>query len=142
MVFDLRRYQSTALDNLRSALARKTRLVLLYSPTGSGKTEMGMAMIRGAVGKGKRVAFIANRVELIAQASRRFLAAGIPHGILQGQNTIALDSQVLICSIQTVAKRGLPRLPRGSGAHSCDRSPCKGQGCTNADLACQAGHFA
>lgn len=108
MAFDLRPYQSAALDNLRSALARKSRLVLLYSPTGSGKTEMGMAMIRGAVGKGKRVAFIANRVELIAQASRRFLAAGIPHGILQGQNTIALESQVLICSIQTVAKRGLP----------------------------------
>lgn len=108
MAFDLRPYQSAALDNLRTALARKKRLVLLYSPTGSGKTEMGMAMIRSAVSKGKRVAFIANRVELIVQASRRFMAAGIPHGILQGQNTTALDSQVLICSIQTVAKRGLP----------------------------------
>ena len=103
----LRGYQEQALAKLRSALARNRRVVL-HSPTGSGKTEMGMAMIRGAVGKGKRVAFIANRKELVRQASRRLDAAGIAHGILQADNTRSLDARVLVCSIDTVHRRGLP----------------------------------
>jgi superfamily II DNA or RNA helicase len=81
---------------------------MLYSPTGSGKTEMGFAMILGAQAKGRRVAFIANRKELVNQASRRLTVAGISHGILQAENTRNLDARVLVCSIDTVARRGLP----------------------------------
>ena len=104
----LRPYQSQALDKLRSALSRKAKRVMLYSPTGSGKTEMGFAMIQGALAKGKRVVFIANRKELVSQASRRLTAAGIAHGILQADNTRNLDARVLVCSIDTVHMRGLP----------------------------------
>ena len=104
----LRGYQEHALDKLRSALARGLRRVMLYSPTGSGKTEMAFAMIQGALSKGKRVAFIANRKELVGQASRRLTRAGIAHGILQAENTRSLDAKVLVCSIDTLARRGLP----------------------------------
>ena len=41
----LRPYQSAALEQLRSALARGNRRVMLYSPTGSGKTETAFGMI-------------------------------------------------------------------------------------------------
>ena len=44
----LRPYQSAALEQLRSALARGHRRVMLYSPTGSGKTETAFGMIHGA----------------------------------------------------------------------------------------------
>lgn len=54
----LRPYQSAALEQLRSALARGNRRVMLYSPTGSGKTETAFGMIQAAIAKGKRVAFI------------------------------------------------------------------------------------
>jgi len=103
----LRGYQEGAIGKLRSALARNRR-VLLCSPTGSGKTEMGFAMILGAMAKGRKVVFIANRKELVRQASRRLDAAGIAHGILQAENTRSLDAKVLVCSIDTVHRRGLP----------------------------------
>ena len=104
----LRGYQEQALQNIRSALAGGSRRVMLYSPTGSGKTEMGFAMILGAMAKGRKVVFIANRKELVRQASRRLDAAGIAHGILQADNTRSLDARVLVCSIDTVHRRGLP----------------------------------
>ena len=104
----LRGYQEGAISKLRSSLARGLRRLMLYSPTGSGKTEMAFQMILGALAKGKRVAFIANRKELVGQASRRLTRAGIPHGILQAENTRSLDARVLVCSIDTVHRRGLP----------------------------------
>lgn len=104
----LRGYQEGAIAKLRSALAGGSRRVLLYSPTGSGKTEMAFVMVVGAVAKGRKVVFIANRKELVRQASRRLDAAGIAHGILQAENTRGLDAKVLVCSIDTVHRRGLP----------------------------------
>lgn len=104
----LRPYQSTALDALRSSLARGNKRVMLYSPTGSGKTVTAEAMIRGAVAKGKRVAFIANRKQLVGQASAHLTRAGILHGILQADNTRSLDARVLVCSIDTIHARGFP----------------------------------
>lgn len=104
----LRAYQEGAIGKLRSALARGARRVLLYSPTGSGKTEMAFVMIVGALAKGRKVMFIANRKELVRQASRRLDAAGIAHGILQAENSRSLDAKVLVCSIDTVHRRGLP----------------------------------
>lgn len=104
----LRPYQDRGLNFIRSFLARGVRRVLLYSPTGSGKTTMAEAMIRGAIAKGGRVMFIANRRQLVAQASAHLTRAGIPHGILQAENTRSLDARVLVASIDTVAIRGVP----------------------------------
>lgn len=86
----------------------RNRRIFLYSPTGSGKTEMAFCMIEGALAKGRKVVFIANRKELVRQASRRLAAAGIHHGILQAENSHSLGAKVLVCSIDTVHRRGLP----------------------------------
>jgi superfamily II DNA or RNA helicase len=67
-----------------------------------------MAITKGSVSKGKRIAFLCNRIHLVEQASRRFTRAGISHGIIQGENTTRTYENVLIASIQTVARRGLP----------------------------------
>jgi superfamily II DNA or RNA helicase len=69
-----------------------------------------MALVRGAVAKRKRVAFLCNRVHLVEQTSRRFTRAGIAHGIIQGENTTRVYENVLVASIQTVARRGLPEV--------------------------------
>ncbi|MFC0131401.1 DEAD/DEAH box helicase [Massilia eurypsychrophila] len=104
----LRPYQANAVQNLRLALAGGVLRLMLCSPTGSGKTEIGMALVKGARAKHKRVAFLCNRVHLVAQTSRRFTRSGIAHGIIQGENTARIYENVLVASIQTVAKRGLP----------------------------------
>lgn len=106
----LRPYQSAAVQNLRLSLARGVLREMLCSPTGSGKTEIGMALVRGARAKHKRVIFLCNRVHLVEQTSRRFRKAGISHGIIQGENTARLYEHVLVASIQTVARRGLPKV--------------------------------
>lgn len=104
----LRPYQEQALARLRASLAGGNRRVMLYSPTGSGKTEMAFAMIQGALAKGRRVIFVANRKELVGQASRRLTRAGIAHGVVQAENTRDLHQPVLVCSVDTLARRGLP----------------------------------
>ena len=105
---NLRPYQTTSIQELRQGVAKKIKRQVLMSPTGSGKTEIAMAVIYGAVLKGKRVVFLCNRINLVNQASRRFYKAGISHGIIQGSNTRQTDKQVIIASIQTVAKRAMP----------------------------------
>lgn len=104
----LRPYQARAVQGLRTGLAGGVRRQILCSPTGSGKTEIGLALVKGAIAKGKRVAFLCNRIHLVSQTSRRFTKAGVAHGIIQGSNTTRIYENVLIASIQTVAKRGLP----------------------------------
>ena len=104
-----RPYQLLAVQNLRSSLAGLSR-VMLYSPTGSGKTEIAMMLVKGAMAKGKRIAFLCNRVHLIEQTSRRFTKSGIDHGIIQGANTARTYEHVLVASIQTAARRGMPEV--------------------------------
>lgn len=101
----LRDYQEHLVAGCRNAMRTCKRLVA-YLPTGGGKTAVGTAIIQMAIEKGKRVAFICNRVQLIQQTSDAFDQAGIAHGILQGANTRGLDSDVLVCSIQTIRARG------------------------------------
>ena len=108
MSFEARAYQAEAVQNLRSGLAEGFKRQMLSSPTGSGKTEMGMILVRGAIGKGKRVGFLCNRIHLVGQTSQRFFRAGINHGVIQGSNTTRTYENVLVASIQTVAKRGMP----------------------------------
>ena len=103
---NLRDYQLRAIEAARNETRRGVKRMVVYSPTGSGKTVIAEAIIRSAMARGKRVAFIANRIDLVAQTSRRM--AGIPHGVIQGQNTWGVDEALVICSIQTVARRGMP----------------------------------
>lgn len=108
MAFEAREYQTGAVQNLRAGLASGYRRQILSSPTGSGKTEIGMILVRGAVAKGKRVGFLCNRINLVGQTSSRFFRAGISHGVIQGSNTSRTYENVIVASIQTVAKRGMP----------------------------------
>jgi superfamily II DNA or RNA helicase len=106
----LRPYQALAVQNLRQSLARGAGRLMLCSPTGSGKTEIGMALVKGARSKHKRVAFLCNRIHLVNQTSRRFAKSKISHGVIQGENTRNIYEPVLVGSIQTVARRGLPEV--------------------------------
>lgn len=104
----LRPYQIEAVAALRAAMKGGARRVILSSPTGSGKTETAMEVIRGATEKNRRVVFLANRVHLVEQTSRRLRKAGIDHGVIQAENSRAEYLPVIVASIQTVAKRGMP----------------------------------
>lgn len=108
MTFSLRPYQLDAEQQARTALAGGKRRVVLYLPTGGGKTLTATSIISKATAKGRRVVFVANRKQLVAQTSAVLHRYGIEHGILQAENTCRLDARVLVASIDTIHVRGLP----------------------------------
>lgn len=108
MSFELRAYQSDAEQNTRLALARGCKRVVMYLPTGGGKTLTATSIIQKAIAKGRKVVFLANRKQLIVQTSAVLTRYGIDHGILQAENTCRTYERVLVASIDTVHVRGLP----------------------------------
>jgi superfamily II DNA or RNA helicase len=62
-------YQSAAITAARQLVLAGKRRVLLVSPTGSGKSTIGAWIAKGAVHRGKRVAWFAHRTELRDQAA-------------------------------------------------------------------------
>jgi type I site-specific restriction endonuclease len=60
---ELRNYQVEAIAQLRLAIAKGNRCVVLQMATGSGKTTVASEMIRRANEKGKKCLFLADRIE-------------------------------------------------------------------------------
>jgi superfamily II DNA or RNA helicase len=106
----LRPYQARDIERLRAAYAAGARAVCYCLPTGGGKTVVFAYVTEGAVDKGRRVAVIAHRRELVRQAADKLAWAGVPHGILAAGLDRDHDAPVLVMSVQTAARR-LDRLP-------------------------------
>ena len=106
MGFTLYPYQEQALEALRAGIRSGHQRQILCLPTGAGKTVLAAGMIEAAVAKGKRVAFICDRVALIEQTCLRLSEAGIEHGIVAGDLTRAETHPILVYSAQTLAIRG------------------------------------
>lgn len=105
----LRDYQMDAVEKARDAIRSGAKNILIVAPTGSGKTVIGSHLIYESSAKGKRSAFVIDRLSLLGQTSETFDRYGIDHGIIQGGNWRFKPSlPVQICSIQTVAKRQWP----------------------------------
>lgn len=103
---NLRPFQLDAVQNLRNEIKLRRRSILLVSPTGSGKTVIAAHMIEQAVRKGKRIYFLAHRVELIEQCSAKLDALEIDHGVIMANHSRRrpwLDVQV--ASVPTLARR-------------------------------------
>jgi superfamily II DNA or RNA helicase len=106
----LRDYQLELTADVHRAFDDSIRRVMLYCPTGGGKTEMGMHLVSQELDAGGRPLWLANRIDLIEQTSGRFERAGIAHGILQGQHYKTDRMQpAQIGSIQTVIRREISR---------------------------------
>jgi superfamily II DNA or RNA helicase/predicted nucleic acid-binding Zn ribbon protein len=65
----LRPYQLTAVDEIRGAFKQSKRVVLCL-PTGAGKTVVFSEIVRRVLEKGRRVAIITHRRELLSQAGK------------------------------------------------------------------------
>lgn len=104
----LRDYQAGSIDQARAMLKAGIKRVMIYAPTGAGKSVISAAIIESAAARGKSVAWICNRIELVNQAANHLRLAGVDCGIMQGENSRAEYLPVVVCSIQTIAKRGAP----------------------------------
>jgi DNA repair protein RadD len=83
---------------------------MLQAPTGFGKTLLAAHIIRRALDRGKRVAFVVPALSLIDQTVAALEAEGISCiGVMQGiHERTDRDQPVQVCSIQTIARRKRP----------------------------------
>lgn len=110
----LRPYQERAIADLRSTFASGKRAPCLVLPTGAGKTVVAAAIIRAAVQRGKRLLFLAHRVELIEQTVNKLEAAGVTNvRMIRAAHDLGdPTAPVVVASIPTlVSKRWRDRLP-------------------------------
>jgi DNA repair protein RadD len=108
----LRPHQERALAALRASLAAGKRRPMLQAPTGFGKTLTAAHIIRRALDKGKRVAFVVPRLSLIDQTVEAFWQEGVRAvGVMQGQHPLTDGEQpVQVVSAQTLGRRSRPKV--------------------------------
>ena len=104
---ELRPQQVATLQKLREGFAQGHRSLMLYGPTGFGKTELAIALMAAADAKGRRSAMVLDRIVLCNQTSARLDKYGIGHGVMQaGHWRYRPYERIQICSAQTLEKRG------------------------------------
>ena len=107
----LRPYQRADIEKLRDQFRQGKTAPLYQLSTGGGKTVVFGDIVRSAAAKGTRVLVLAHRRELVKQASDKLTWAGVAHGIIAAGLDRDHGAQVLVASIQTVARR-LATLPQ------------------------------
>lgn len=101
----LRDHQVNVVSSLREAM-KSQRSVVLYGPTGFGKTECAIHIMQGVISGGRRVAMVMDRIVLCNQTSERLDKYGVPHGVLQsGNKRYRPHEPVQICTVQTLEAR-------------------------------------
>ena len=108
----LRDYQLSDINAIRSEIKNGQRRVLYCLPTGGGKTVVASEIIRLASERGKRIYFVAHRMELISQTSAKLDEMGVDHGVIMaGHARVRPDLPVQVVSIQTAIRRAMPWRP-------------------------------
>jgi superfamily II DNA or RNA helicase len=107
MSLNLRSYQEQTLIALREGFAKGKRAQILYAPTGAGKTEMAIELMRATKAKGNKAAMLLDRIVLCDQTSKRLEKYQIDHGVMQaGHWRYRPYEPIQVCSAQTLEKRG------------------------------------
>jgi DNA repair protein RadD len=104
---DLKLYdhQEDLVSKIREAWTQYRR-VMLWLPTGGGKTELSVALADLEHIRGGTVLFVVERKTLCAQAASRFRKYGHEPGILRGEDTsLSGFESVVVASVQTIASR-------------------------------------
>jgi superfamily II DNA or RNA helicase len=107
--FELRDYQKQAISRTYRLIRSGIRSVLLVAPTGAGKTCIGSRIVNDAVSRGRRVLFLVHRDPLVPQTQSELLTYGIEAGIIKAGYRENRELPVQIASIQSLARRDLPR---------------------------------
>lgn len=104
----LRDYQDESVKRLRAAM-RRSRRVILQSPTGSGKTVTAAYMVARAQERGLSSNLVVHRRELVKQISEALWSAHVRHGFIAAGRTMTKDD-VHVSSVQTLVRR-MDRVP-------------------------------
>ena len=105
-MLQLREHQALAIQKLEEGFAEGHNRQLLYGPTGVGKTECAIAIMREYAQRYQRSAMVMDRVVLVEQTSLRLGKYQIDHGVMQASHWRYRPSErIQVCSIQTLSRR-------------------------------------
>ncbi len=106
MELDLREHQLRVIELLREGFKKGHRTQLLYAPTGFGKTEVAIYLMKATAEKFNRAAIILDRLVLVDQTSLRLSKYGLDHGVYQsGHWKFDPSCRIQVCSAQTLERR-------------------------------------
>lgn len=102
----LRPYQSSAVDTVRLRYAAGVKKILLWLPTGGGKTVIFCRILDGVTKKNRTAIMVVRGAALVDQASQRLFREGIDHGCLQANHwNRKPKAPIQVCSIDTLYRR-------------------------------------
>ena len=105
-MLSLRPHQSEVVEKINQGFADGHRCQLLYAPTGFGKTEVAMAIMKEVSRNYKKTAMILDRIVLVDQTSTRLSRYKIDHGVMMaGHWRYRPNERIQICSAQTLERR-------------------------------------
>lgn len=104
---ELRQYQNNTIAIIRAKAQQGVKKLLVVLPTGAGKTEIAVEIIRRAREKKRSTIFMVHRQELVYQTHTRLCHAGIDAGIIMASHKTTVND-VQVASVQTLARRQHP----------------------------------
>lgn len=106
MIPTLKPFQLDTVERVVAARKAGAKVIILCSPTGSGKTVMACDLVRRALAKGSRVLEIVHRRRLVEQFYQRLDDFGLPHGVLmRGDRRYRPTALVQVASRDTLLSR-------------------------------------
>lgn len=104
-MYELRPYQTKAIQDTRQAFADGYNAPCLVLPTGSGKTLCAGAIISAAKNNGKRAVFVVHRQELARQTAKTLRGFGVEPAFIMAGKPEDPTNPVQIASIGTLKNR-------------------------------------
>ncbi len=103
----LRPYQIQVIRGVYNQIRQGIKRILVFAPTGAGKTIISAQIIAHAASRGKRILFVVHRSVLIEQTYRKLTQFGLSTniGFIKAGYPEIRDAPVQIASVQTLAKR-------------------------------------
>jgi DNA repair protein RadD len=106
MELNLREHQLKVIESLREGFRQGHRTQLLYAPTGFGKTEIAIYLMKATAEKNYRAAMVLDRLVLVDQTSLRLSKYNLDHGVMQADHWKYSPSHLIqVCSAQTLERR-------------------------------------
>jgi hypothetical protein len=105
-MLELREHQKVVVNKIFKGFEDGHKRQLLYAPTGFGKTEVAMHIMKEMSNQYVKTAMILDRIVLVEQTSQRLQKYHISHGVLQsGHWRYRPYERIQICSSQTLERR-------------------------------------
>jgi len=101
---ELREYQTTALNEIKSHLRKGSKSPLLVLPTGAGKTIVFSELSKYLIDQGKKVLILVHRRELVTQACNKLDEIKTKYGVI-APSYKSTEDPLQVASVYTLSRR-------------------------------------